>query len=265
MNTNDVQTLLAELRYYSGAIDGIDGPKTLAGVEITERNADASSSGWSRRRRLVAAGQRVLNGMGFDAGAVDGWDGHNTAEALIAYLSHRAGTPSQVDRAPMTEKVWPEDIPRQGDCAAYYGTPGADVQRQLTQIGLSFPLRIDWNLDQTVTRISVHQRAAPQLQAALEAVHEHYGLARMQALGIDRFAGCYNHRRMRGGSSWSMHAYGCAIDFYAGPNALRMRCPEALFCGPEYQDFLDIMEAHQWLNGGRLWGSDFMHFQRATL
>ncbi|SFC10577.1 hypothetical protein [Salipiger profundus] len=265
MDRTHVQMLLASAGYYAGAIDGIAGPKTMTAVEITEAHAGDGSGIWPTARRLIAAGQRVLNAQGFEAGAVDGWDGHNTGEALTAWLSAQAGVSAEVDRAPITETTWPADIPRQGNCAAYYGSPGPDVQRQLTYIQLPFSLRIDWNLAQTVQRIRVHEKAAQQLYAALVAVHDHYGLARMQALGIDRFAGSYNHRRMRGGSSWSMHAYGCAIDFYAAPNALRMGCPEALFCGPDYQDFLDIMEAHQWLPAIRLWGGDAMHFQRATL
>ncbi|EPX82111.1 M15 family metallopeptidase [Salipiger mucosus] len=265
MDTKHVQMLLAEASYYAGAIDGIAGPKSMAAVEITERNAGDGSHHWSQQRRLIAAGQRVLNAQGFEAGAVDGYDGHNTGEALTAWLSAKMGVSSEVDRARETEKTWPAEIPHQRDVGTYYGTPGPDIQRQLTYINLPFSLRIDWNLDQTVQRIRVHEKAAWPLYDALIAVHEHYGMERMQALGIDRFAGCYNHRRIRGGSGWSMHAYGCAIDFYAAPNALRMRCPQALFCGPEYQDFLDIMEAHEWLPAIRLWGGDAMHFQRATL
>jgi hypothetical protein len=83
--------------------------------------------------------------------------------------------------------------------------------------------------------------------------------------GIDRYAGAYTHRKMRGGSNWSMHAFGCAIDFYAEPNGLRTRCPQDLFCGSDYKDFLDIMEAHEWLPAIRLWGADAMHFQRARI
>ncbi|WP_420415934.1 M15 family peptidase [Marinovum algicola] len=264
MRDSDVQMLLADAGYYKGAIDGIAGAATMAAVEITERNAGAASSGWSRGRRLIAAGQRVLNAQGFEAGAVDGFAGHNTNEALVAWLSSRAGVNTTVDREPIRTD-WPDDIPRQRDVAAYYGRPGDEVRSQLVFIDLPFPLRIDWNLGQAVRRIRVHAKAADQLKASLIQVHDHYGLDRMQALGIDRFAGSYNHRRMRGGSSWSMHAYGCAVDFYAAPNALRMRCPQALFCGAEYRNFLDIMEANQWLPAVRLWGADAMHFQRATL
>jgi len=70
---------------------------------------------------------------------------------------------------------------------------------------------------------------------------------------------------MRGGSKWSMHAYGCAIDFYAAPNGLRTRCPKALFCGDEYKPFLDIMQSFDWLPAIRLWGADAMHFQVARI
>ena len=39
-----------------------------------------------------------------------------------------------------------------------------------------------------------------------------YGEDDLRRLGLDRNAGTYAHRRMRGSSAWSMHAYGKAID-----------------------------------------------------
>jgi len=111
----------------------------------------------------------------------------------------------------------------------------------------------------------VHEAVADRLLGALLAVRAEYGPEGMRELGLDRYAGAYNKRRMRGGSKWSMHAYGCAIDFYAAPNGLRTRCPKALFCGDEYKPFLDIMQSFDWLPAIRLWGADAMHFQVARI
>ncbi|MGR3463609.1 M15 family metallopeptidase [Limimaricola sp.] len=273
MNIRHAQMLLAAARYYAGPIDGDAGPMTRAAVKIIEGNARADGEVWGSRalawpwdRRLIAAGQAVLNAQGFEAGAVDGWAGHNTHEALTAWLSARVGTSAAVTREPVPVRPDPADLPRQRDCPAFYGQPGTtEIERRMTYAEPPFALRLDWALGQPVRRLRVHELCAPSLVAALVAVEAEYGIDRMRELGIDRYAGGYNPRRMRAGSAWSMHAYGCAVDFYAAPNALRTRAPAALFSGPDYTLFLDIMEAHGWLNGGRLWGTDFMHFQQARL
>ena len=157
------------------------------------------------------------------------------------------------------------DLPRQSAVATYYGKPGPEIQSRLAMAVLPFDLRLDWDLAKTTRRVQLHQKCTAPFVAAMSEVFAHYGLPKMRALGIDRFAGGYVHRQMRGGTSWSMHAYGCAVDFYAGPNGLKVRCPNALFCGPDYKPFLDIMESHGWLPAIRLWGADAMHFQMARL
>ncbi|MGY9046052.1 hypothetical protein P775_23300 [Puniceibacterium antarcticum] len=266
MTPTDVQMLLASASYYTCAIDGDPGPKTMAAVAITERNANAVSASWSKSRRLVAAGQRILNAQGFEAGHVDGYAGHNTTEALTAWRSARAGASAAVERVALAHPPEAASIPTQAECSTYYGQPGTDaIGKQLVYVTLPFDLRIDWALDQTTRRIRVHTKAADSLERALLAVFDHYGSDGMRDLGIDRFAGSYVERRMRGGTSWSMHSYGCAIDLFAAPNALRLRCPQALFCGPDYKPLLDIMQANEWLPAIRLWGSDAMHFQRARM
>lgn len=273
MDTRHAQMLLASARYYSGPIDGDAGPLTRGSIVRVERNARIADETWGYRaeawpweRRLVAAAQAILNAQGFEAGAVDGWAGHNTTEALTAWLSARVGASATVKREATPTRPDPADLPRQRDCPEFYGQPGSSViERRMTYAELPFALRLDWALDQPVRRLRVHELCAPSLVAALIVVEAEYGLDEMRELGIDRYAGGYNPRRMRGGSAWSMHAYGCAVDLYAAPNGLRTRAPAALFSGPDYAPFLDIMEAHGWLNGGRLWGADFMHFQQARL
>lgn len=165
----------------------------------------------------------------------------------------------------MTPIVTRDSLPRQADCPTFYGKPGPEIEAQLVMAVLPFDLRLDWDLTQRTRRVRLHRKCAPHFVAAMTAVQAFYSGGRMRDLGIDRFAGGYAHRTMRGGSSWSMHAYGCAVDFYAGPNGLKVRCPDALFCKPDYKPFLDIMERHGWLPALRLWGADAMHFQMARL
>ena len=270
METRHLQMLMAATGDYAGGIDGAFGPISHAAMLAVEARHSAAytfdPTTTTDHRRRTACAQACLNQLGHDAGFVDGWNGNNTTEALNAFLFRVTnGTDEVIDRPPQPNFTPPGNTPRQRDVDQVYGTPGQQIEQRLTMIRLPFKLRLDWNLRAKTNKIRVHRDCAPQLEAALIAVHQHYGASEMERLGIDRYGGAYNHRRMRGGSSWSMHAYGCAIDFYAEPNGLRTACPQALFCGAAYQPFLDIMEAHEWLPAIRLWGKDAMHFQRARL
>lgn len=267
MEMTHIQALLASAGYYRGAIDGNAGPLTRQAAQIIERNAGVNHTAWPWHRRLIAAAQAVLNAQGHEAGTVDGFVGHNTREALTGWLSAKAGTVADVARTPAFDRPAPVELPRQSEVTAFYGSPGpgGTVEQRLATATAPAPMRLDWALETTVTRLRVHEKCAPALTAALAGVYDHYGDTVWRRLGLDRYAGGYNPRRMRGGTRWSMHAYGCAVDFFAAPNGLRTRCPKALFCGAEYKPFLDIMESHGWLPAVRLWGADAMHFQMAKL
>ncbi len=275
MEILNVQAMLANAGYYTGELDGYYGPqmnRAMRVIELTTQKHQYPKNflRWGTKRRIIACGQAILNALGFEAGEVDGLLGHNTREAFAAYqLKKETGRDVKLKQKPVEEYATtpPEHLPRQRECEQFYGTPGRNgtVSKRLRAIELPFDLRIDWNLRQKTNKITVHEKCAPSLHKALITVHDVYGYERMRKLGLDRYAGAYNPRKMRGGSSWSMHAYGCAIDFYAQPNGLRTRCPNALFCKAEYKDFLDIMERNGWLPAIRLWGRDAMHFQRARL
>lgn len=278
MLIKDIQIVYAKMGVYKGAIDGDFGLKSqTARHEIEKAYRDQYAFSWNlpgcalphkiTKRRNVASVQACLNHLGFEAGAMDGYEGHNTREALAALLYKAAnGKAEYVRRKPNTSQPkTTARIPRQKDVREFYGDPGSQVPNRLKTIVLPFKFRIDYNLAQRTNKVTVHKLAAPSLEKALLAVYDHYGPDEMRELGIDRYAGAYNKRKMRGGKAWSMHAYGCAIDFFALPNGLRARCPEAKFCWPEYKEFLDIMERHGWLPAIRLWGADAMHFQRAKL
>lgn len=278
MNNTQLQELYAAFGFYKLGIDGDLGPGSTAARNAIETkyaqyyNDGVKPSQMSKKRRFIAAGQVLLEVAGSEPGAIDGYAGHNTIEAWRDWAYKRANNGRKeieprraiVGYKPITRG----NIPLQRDVEKFYGVPGktsGTVREQLTTITLPFSFRIDYNLSQRTNKITVHKKCARAVQAALTEVYNHYGEKRWRELGLDRFAGSYNPRKMRGGSQYSMHAYGCALDFYAEPNGLKMRCPHALFCGPQYKPFLDIMEKHGLLPAIRLWGADAMHFQMARL
>ena len=263
MQTVDLQGLLKQAGLYAGRIDGIAGGRTTAAVlaALAGRGRD-----WPTARRQVGAAQVILNKLGYEAGSVDGLEGHNTRNALAAWR-HKATTGRKltVRRSAAKSYAPASSLPTQSQCDSFYGRPGGEIKARLATKRLPFPLRIDYALSQNRTTATLHRLVIDRYVGALEAVRDHYGYDALRDLGIDRFGGDYNHRKMRGGSRWSMHAYGIAVDHYAAPNGLTTRCPQALFCGGAYKPFLDIMEAHGMLPAIRLWGADAMHFQAATM
>jgi hypothetical protein len=276
MENRHFQMVMAASKFYDGGIDGDIGPKSLTAMHAVEakfaQKYTFAATSTPENRRIIAATQACLDMLGHAPGAIDGWMGVNSTEALNAFLFKEVnGKPEAIERAPLpgaaisAASASAANIPHQNDVDAVYGKPGPQIKSRLTIIELPFSLPLDFNMRARTRRITVHRDCAVSLKKALIEVHAHYGPDEMKRLGIERYAGAYNHRLMRGGTKFSMHAYGCAIDFYAEPNGLRMQCPQALFCGPEYQDFLDIMESNEWLPAIRLWGKDAMHFQRARL
>ena len=94
---------------------------------------------------------------------------------------------------------------------------------------------------------------------------EHYGLPEIQRLRLDMFGGLLNVRRMRGGTSWSMHAYGIAWDVDPARNALRMGRDQATLDAPEYDAFWSFVYDEGAISLGRERNYDWMHFQFARL
>lgn len=278
MDNRTAQLVWADAGFYTGAgFDGIIGPRSREAVNRIEARMASSytflpvPADEYPERRIIAATQAALASLGHSPGPVDGYIGDLTREAIAQWLYARenGGARQSVPRIPARAymgSVAASALPLQRDVPTVYGQAGTpQLEQNLTTLEFPFAFRIDWNLQQTTNRIRVHRRVSDNLYSALIGVHDHYGEDRWRALGLDRYAGAYNPRKMRGSDRWSMHAYGIAIDFFAEPNGLRTRCPDALFCRAEYVPFLDIMESHGWLPALRLWGADAMHFQAARL
>jgi hypothetical protein len=94
---------------------------------------------------------------------------------------------------------------------------------------------------------------------------EHYGADGINGSGMDQYYGCYNPRRMRGGSRWSTHAWACAIDFDASNNPLRWKKDRARLAQPFYDKWWELWEDEGWISLGRSRNFDWMHVQAARL
>jgi len=145
---------------------------------------------------------------------------------------------------------------------AKYGKPNQQG-RYLTTIKLPFPMRIAWDTKTTVKTMRVHKAAAADVLAILTDVLEAYGLEKIKELGIDLFGGCFNFRQMRGGSDYSVHSWGLAIDLDPIRNQLHENKKTARFARPEYKAMIDIFYKHGWESLGREKDYDYMHFQVA--
>ncbi|HKY07843.1 MAG TPA: M15 family metallopeptidase [Candidatus Binatia bacterium] len=151
--------------------------------------------------------------------------------------------------------------PRQSECMHFYGSPG---EHQTTLI-LPFPLKVAWDKTHIITKFSVHEKVHDSAKRCFDKIASAYDAAKRAEIGIDLWGGCLNVRKMRGGSSWSMHSWGIAIDFDPERNALKASSKTARLARPDCVEFWKIWESEGWVSLGRTRNFDWMHVQAARL
>lgn len=142
-----------------------------------------------------------------------------------------------------------------------YGEPNITGQGYLVHITLPYPMRLSWDLETTITRMSCHKLVADQLIAIFNDLFYTYGYDELKRLGIDLYGGCFNFRAMRGGSNQSTHSWGIAIDLDPIRNQLRENHTTARFARPEYKKMIEIFEYNGFESLGKVKDYDWMHFQ----
>jgi len=143
---------------------------------------------------------------------------------------------------------------------AKYGKPN-EKGTYLTTIDLPYKMRIAWDTDETVSKLRCHKDIADNLLAVFNDLLKHYGYEKIVELGIDLYGGCFNYRKMRGGTSWSKHAWGIAIDLDPSRNKLKETKRTARFARPEYKPMIDIFYKHGFKSLGVEKDYDWMHFE----
>lgn len=142
---------------------------------------------------------------------------------------------------------------------AKYGNAGDETN--LVSITLPYPMRIAWDTKTTIKTMRCHKLIAADLLKVFNELLTTYGLAKIQELGIDLFGGCFNFRKMRGGSSYSRHSWGIAVDLSPDANSLKVPYAKSQFAKPEYAKLHEIFYKYGFINYGKEKGFDTMHFE----
>jgi hypothetical protein len=156
--------------------------------------------------------------------------------------------------------------PLQRDCLKFYGDPfSKDFERRnIVQVKLPFPMF--WGAHMKTT-IKSHRKCAEALGAWLDQVWLNAGKKQfvISAWGMSSFSGDFVVRTKRGGSTPSMHSFGCAWDFDAPRNGFKDHSPH--FATEAIHDAV----VKPFLELGGVWGGDWktntdgMHFQFARV
>lgn len=144
----------------------------------------------------------------------------------------------------------------------FYGPVG---ENQI-QIPLPYPMVLAWDHTKQVKKITCHEKVSACMTKIFDDLLSHYGKEKIHDLGIDRFGGMLNVRKMRGSTTaWSIHSWGAACDLDPDRNTLRETDKTARFARPEYAPMWKIILATGATSLGKSRNYDWMHFQFADL
>ncbi|MBO0905455.1 M15 family metallopeptidase [Jiella sonneratiae] len=239
-----LQSRLTAHGFACGPIDGIVGPMTTAAIRAFEAARGLPVDGM--------ADETVVTALRESSSAVD----PETATAV----EHRDPPEAEVQKialASLKINAWP----RQSGVPSFYGAVGT---RQ-THIEIPFDMVLAWSKTTRVARMTLHEKVAASAERVLQRVAEIYSAEERHALGLDLYGGSLNVRRMRGGTSYSMHSWGIAIDFDPERNALKTHSPQARLSHADALPWWQAWEAEGWLSLGRARNYDWMHVQAARL
>lgn len=141
-----------------------------------------------------------------------------------------------------------------------YGKPNQNGT-YLININLPYPMRLAWDLNTKVTKMRCHKLVANNFINVFKDLLDYYGYDKIVELGIDKFGGCFAFRAMRGGSDYSRHSWGIAIDLDPERNQLKETSKTARFARPEYKAMIDIFYKHGFVSLGVEKNYDWMHFE----
>ena len=226
--------------------------------------------------------QSRLTSHGFTPGPIDGVIGKNTIAALRAFQKSRKipvtgqadqgtvaalrSTTSQnvtgVDRETIAhiasgKTVWPQ----QKDVLSFYGPVGTSQ----TKVELPWRMKLAWDKRRSLSGITLHEKVADSADRAFRRCFSEYGNDGIKHIGCDLFGGSLNVRRMRGGTRYSMHSWGIAIDFDPERNQLRWKKPQARLSHSDCEAWWRVWEEEGWVALGRSRNFDWMHVQAARL
>lgn len=255
------QHILQDAGVYLDTIDGDFGTKSKIAAEKYHDFPD----NWKTEKVVTGVIQVAAIRKNIPVGEVDGLWGQKTQSAYEKLLQlYGIKDQTQVLVGPISNlktvyNSWPKQ--NYDSMVKYYGEVGTNQ----TSLVLPYQMKLAWDLESVVNKITCHEKVHDSLGRILKNTLDHYGLDAIQELRLDRFGGCLNVRKMRGGSSWSMHSWGTAVDLDPDRNQLKWGKDKAFFAKKEYEPFWKIVESEGWVSLGRERNYDWMHFQSCKL
>jgi hypothetical protein len=226
------QALLKDLKLYDGEVDGKLGPKSKAALIKYQTMYGVPASG-----------------------VVD-------AATAAVFDSQMANNPEvRGDQKPASKlpnslyRKWPHEST--AELTKFYGNVG---DNQIS-IDLPYPMIIAWDTTKTVNRISCHKKVAGSLVRVFENIKKSYSAEDINKHGFNKFGGCLNVRKIRGGDRWSTHSWGIAIDLDPARNGLKASWKQSYFGRPECAAFVNCFKQEGWYSLGLERDHDAMHFQ----
>lgn len=257
IDPKSIQSALKSADFYRGPIDGQLGPSVHAAIKNFLDGLYPASLRWSDQRRLIAYQQEMMRNAGLPVGKVDGLKGPQTLFALEKWQDQLRNVAGPPEGQGATQSVaWPT----QAMVPKFYGAVGKGQASLLPPYQMYL-----YDTQQKVHTISCHKKVHDATLRVFRKVLAAYGADEIHRLHLDRFFGCLNVRKMRGGSASSMHSWGIAFDFDATRNALRWGKDRAVFAKPEYNKWFEAWESEGAISLGRERNYDWMHTQFARL
>lgn len=263
-----VQQSLVDEGYNPGKVDGKLGANTYGAVIEAllkwQNELPQDWQSWPNSRKTTAYLQLLCREHNIDVGKIDGQWGPQTDYAFdtLSELLSKGKMPSPWrDDSPIVANPnnWP--IQNEADLNAFYGAVGEN-QVKLT---LPYPHRLSWDLRQTINSFSCNAKVHDSAKRILTKVLDRYGIERIRELRLDRWGGCLNIRKMRGGGNMSTHSWGIAMDYDPERNQLKWGRSQAAFAQAEYDDWWNCWEEEGWVSLGRIKNYDWMHVQAAKV
>ena len=217
----------------------------------------ALAKDWTPERRILAYQQAILAAAGLEVGAIDGLLGPQTIQALEDWERVQQGL------VPLNWRNQFEPPGTEQELIDIYGEPGD--WGNFVRFKLPYPMYLAWDLNTTITTMTLHKLVGEDVVEVLERTRDHYGDEGIALHGFNLFGGAVNVRKKRGGSSWSTHAWGIAVDIDPLRNQLRWDRTRAYLAKNECADFIQFWIDVGWISLGETLDYDWMHFQKAAI
>lgn len=246
---------------YQGMLDGKINP----GVKTALGSINELKPQWHYKQKLIGFIQLLCIENNIDTGPLDGLWGPRTAYAydVLKQFLETGIMPDpwrDVEPLNLNPHKWP--LENENELIDFYGPPG---ESRLVLFDSPYPLRASWDRRIKINRIKCHEKVKESLKTVLTNVLNHYGLNKIKELKLDLYGGSYSYRKKRGGSSWSTHAWGIALDFDPDHNQLKWGRDKAEFAKPQYDAWWRFWEEEGWTGLGRTKNYDWMHIQAAKV